>query len=242
MCGFEPMKALFKFVSYALLIFAAGPLIAQSPGKPQPAPSVQVILDRMVARNAVQDRTLLEFRASRKFYAANFRFKTESTMYVQTVFRRPDQLQSTVTAHEGSNLIRSRVFDKILEAENETRAKKDKQQVDIIPANYTFSFVDAEDCSGRSCYRMRISPRRREKYALDGEIWIDTEDYSIVRIHGAPAKRPSLWTLKTEIDRRYKKVDGIWLPERMDSSSNIMIAGHSVLSIEYRYDSVQTQQ
>ena len=32
-----------------------------------------------------------------------------------------------------------------------------------------------------------------------------------------------------------------WLPERLDSSSNIMIAGHSVLSIEYTYDKVATQ-
>ena len=87
---------------------------------------------------------------------------------------------------------------------------------------------------------MSISPRRRDKYSLDGEVWIDAEDYSIARIHGAPARRPSWWTLKTEIDRRYKKVNGIWLPERMDSSSNIMIAGHSVLSIEYRYDEVET--
>jgi len=236
------MKGLFKFTSYALLIFAAGPLRAQVPSAPKPAPSVQEILDRMVARNAVQDRTLLEFRALRKFYAANFRFKTDSTMYVQTVFRRPDQLQSTVTSHEGSNLIRSRVFDKILEAENETHARKDKQQVDIIPANYNFELAGTEDCNGRSCYHMLISPRRRDKYSLDGEVWIDAEDYSIVRIHGAPARRPSIWTLKTEIDRRYKKVDGVWLPERMDSSSNIMIAGHSVLSIEYTYNSVKTEQ
>ena len=190
----------------------------------------------------MQDRTLLEFRALRKFYAANFRFKTDSTMYVQTVFRRPDQLQSTVTSHEGSNLIRSRVFDKILEAENETHARKDKQQVDVIPANYNFELVGTDGCNGRSCYHMLISPRRRDKYSLDGEVWIDAEDYSIVRIHGAPARRPSIWTLKTEIDRRYKKVDGVWLPERMDSSSNIMIAGHSVLSIEYTYNSVKTEQ
>jgi len=237
------MKALFRFTSYALLlIFAAAPLRAQVPSATKPAPSVQEILDRMVARNAVQDRTLLEFRALRKFYAANFRFKTDSTMYVQTVFRRPDQLQSTVTSHEGSNLIRSRVFDKILEAENETHARKDKQQVDIVPANYYFELVGTEDCGGRSCQHMLISPKRRDKYSLDGEVWIDAEDYSIVRIHGAPARRPSIWTLKTEIDRRYKKVDGVWLPERMDSSSNIMIAGHSVLSIEYTYNSVKTEQ
>src|SRR5215470_2042290 len=158
---------MFKGYCFALVIFLTAPVRAQG---------VEEILDRMMARNAWQDRALLEFRAQRKFYAANVRFKTDSTMYVQTVFRRPDVLESTVTSHQGSTLIRSRVFDKILEAENETRARKDKQQVDIIPANYNFSLEGAEDCNGRSCYRLAISPRRRDKYSLDGEIWIDAED------------------------------------------------------------------
>src|SRR5215510_11695857 len=100
--------------------------------------AVEEILSRMMARNEWQDKALLEFRAKRKFYAANVRFKTNSTMVVHTVFRRPDQLESTITSHEGSKLIRSRVFDKILEAEGETHSKKDKEQVDIIPANYNF--------------------------------------------------------------------------------------------------------
>ena len=195
----------------------------------------------MMARNAWQEQMLLEFSASRRFYAANVRFKLDSTLYVQTVFHRPDRVQSTVKSQEGSGFIRSRVFDKILEAENETHAKKDKQQVDIIPANYDFTFEGADDCDGRSCYRMRIVPKRKDKYSLDGEVWIDAQDYSIVRMHGVPARRPSIWTLKTEIDRRYMKVAGIWLPQRMDSTSDIVVAGHSVLSIEYKYDLVKTE-
>jgi len=163
-------------------------------------------------------------------------------MDVHTVFRRPDLLESTVMRQEGSKFIRSRVFDKILEAESETRAKKDKQQVDITPANYNFALEEKVDCDGRPCFRLKISPKRRDKFSLDGQVWLDAEDYSIVRMHGSPAKRPSFWTLKTEIDRRYRKVDGIWLPDRMDSSSNIMIAGPSVLSIVYTYESVQTEQ
>jgi|SRR5262245_5013581 len=220
-----------KKYCFALVIFLTLPVRAQG---------VEEILDRMMERNAWQDHALLEFRADRKFYAANVRFKTDSTMYVQTVFRQPDQFQSTVTRHEGSKFIRSRVFDKILEAEGETSAKKDKKQVDIIPANYIFALEAEEDCDGRHCFRLKITPKRRDKYALEGNIWVDGEDYSIVRIHGVPAKKPSVWTLKTEIDRRYKKIDGIWLPDRMDSSSNIMIAGPSLLSIEYDYKSVQT--
>jgi MucB/RseB family protein len=227
------MKFLLRLSCLAALITIALPLQAQT---------VDEILRRMMARNEWQDRALLEFRAQRRFYAMNARFNTDSTMYVQTVFHHPDQVQSTVTKHEGSKIIRSRVFDKILEAESETHSKKDKQQVDIIPANYDFTLQGQENCAGRSCFHMKIAPKRRDKYSLDGDIWVDGEDYSIVRIHGAPAKRPSIWTLKTEIDRRYKKIDGVWLPERLDSSSNIMIAGHSVLSIEYNYDSVETTQ
>jgi hypothetical protein len=106
-------------------------------------------------------------------------------MEVQTVFRRPDQMESTVTRQEGSRFIRSRVFEKILEAGIETRAKKDKQQVDITPANYNFALEERDDCDGRSCFRLKISPKRRDKYSLDGQIWVDAEDFSIVRMHGA---------------------------------------------------------
>jgi len=78
--------------------------------------SVEEILSRMMSRNEWQDKALVEFRAQRKFFAQNTRFNQDSTMYVQTVFRRPDRVESTVTRHEGSKLIRSRVFDKSLEA------------------------------------------------------------------------------------------------------------------------------
>src|SRR2546425_4635119 len=226
------MRTLLRISGLAVLIFMALPARAQT---------VEEILTHMMARNDWQARTLVEFRAQRKFYAKNVRFNTDSTLYVETTFHRPDQMQSSVTRHQGSKLIRSRVFEKILEAEAETRAKKDKQQVDIIPTNYNFTLLATEQCDSRPCFRLKISPKQRNKFSLDGEIWVDGEDYSIVRIHGSPAKKPSIWTLKTEIDRRYKKIDGVWLPDRMDSSSNIRIAGPSVLSIEYTYDSVQTQ-
>ena len=215
-------------------------MTAQKPDVSQPEVTLSQILDGMMARTEWQDLKLAEFRARRRFYAANLRFKTDSTMVVQTIFRRPDEMTSTVTSHEGSDFIRSRVFDKILDAESETHQKKDKQQVDITPANYRFNFLGTDECDTRTCFHLKIFPKRHDKYSLDGDIWVDGEDYSIVRIHGSPAKRPSFWTLHTEIDRRYRKIDGIWLPDRLDSSSNILVAGHSVLSIEYSYDDVET--
>jgi hypothetical protein len=191
-----------------------------------------------MARNEWQERALVEYRARRKFYAVNKRFKAESTMTVDTVFRRPEGMQSTVTSHEGSKFIRSRVFDKFLEAENEGTVKEEKRQADIVPANYNFTFIATEDCDGRLCYRLKIMPKRPDKYTLNGEIWIDGEDYGIIRIKGASSKKVSFWANHTQVDRRYKKIDGMWLLDRMDSSSDIKFAGRSELSIEYTYDMV----
>ena len=204
--------------------------------------SVDDIVARMMTHNTVQDQALLGFRAERKFFAENIRFKLDSTMVVETVFRKPDLMQSSIVSHGGSDLIKDRVFDEILKAEGETHKKEDKQQVDIIPRNYDFGLIDSEDCDGRPCYRLSISPKRKDRYSIRGEIWIDAEDFAIVHIHGVPAKKPSMWTLKTEIDKRYRKIEGIWVTDRLDSTSDIFVAGHSTLSIEYRYQSVETDR
>ena len=80
------------------------------------------------------------------------------------------------------------------------------------------------------------------KYAIQGQIWVDAEDGAIVRIQGSPAKRPSFWTLNTEIERRYRRIDGFWLCEAMESTSNIMIAGKSTLKIDYNYVDIRTSR
>jgi hypothetical protein len=195
----------------------------------------------MKSHDEYQDKRLLGYRAERNLAAANLRFKMDATLVVQTVFQRPDSMDSTVLSHGGSDFIRERVFDEILKAERETHKKEDKQQVDITPRNYDFVFAAKENCDGRDCYRLSITPKRKDKYSIKGDIWVDAEDFAIVRLHGAPAKKPSFWTLKTEVDKRYRKIDGVWLPERLDSSSNIFVAGRSTLSIEYKYDTIQTE-
>jgi len=204
------------------------------------APSVDQILDRLKVHDEWQERYLIEYRAQRNFHAANLKFEEDATLEVRTTFRRPDTIESQVLRAEGSKLIRERVFDKILKAENETHSKLAKQQVNIVPANYRFSYSGQELCDDRKCYRLAITPRRREKYLIQGQIWIDAEDWSIVRIQGSPAKRPSFWTRQTQIDRRYKRIDGIWLNDSLESTSDILIAGRSTLRIQYLYEAIET--
>src|SRR5215475_54490 len=199
-------------------------------------PSLETILQRMRAHDDFQRRHLLEYQVQRTFRAASARFNLESTLEVRTFFRKPDTFDSEVLRSEGSKVIREKVFDKILEAEDDARTESARTAINAD--NYNFKILGQENCDGRACYHLRITSKHKERFRIDGEIWVDAEDGAIGRIHGAPAKRPSFWTLHTEIDRRYRRINGFWLCETMESDSDIFVGGHSTLKVDHSYVSV----
>ena len=198
-------------------------------------PSLDKIVARMVAYRHWQDDALREYQAQRRFYAWNERFNIDSTLEVRTIFRWPHLLQSTVLRQEGSSFIREHAFEKILAAETELASK---DEADIIPKNYDFVLLGKDVCAGERCWHLSLKPKRNDKYLLSGEIWVDAADYGICRIQGSPAKRVSLWVSKVDIDERLRRINGIWLADRIESSSNIRFAGNVRMRIEYTYDSV----
>jgi len=218
----------------ALLLTYAGPLNALD------KVPLEIIVSRMMDHTRWQDEALLEYRARRHFQAANPRFKVDSSMEVESIFRRTAPLHSTILQKKGSKLIQDRVFQKILEAECEVTGQKEREKIDITPENYQFSFLGTDVYEGREVYRLGLTPRRASQYLVHGTVWVDADDFGIARITGSLAKRPSFWTLRVTIDRLYQNIQGIWLPRRIESISDIVIAGSSSLSVDYTYLDVRT--
>jgi hypothetical protein len=190
----------------------------------------------MLAYRQWQNGALREYQAHRRFYAANPRFNRDSTLEVQTIFQWPYSLRSTVVRQDGSDFIREHVFDKIIEAESDLAVS---DQADIIPKNYDFSLAGKDDCQGRSCWRLAIKPKRKDKFLIDGDVWVDSADYGVSRVHGVPSKHVSMWVSRVEIDKRLCRIDGVWLPDKIESSTSIRFVGDVSLQIEYAYDSVK---
>jgi hypothetical protein len=220
-----------------LIVLVQIPAGAEGKRPAKDLPPVETILNRLRAYEEWQEQHLREYRVQRTFHAANLRFNLESTLEVRTVFRKPNSFDSEVLRSEGSKLIRERVFDKLLEAEEDSRNREASQSA-ITTANYNFELLAREDCDGRPCYRLKMTSKRKEKYNIDGELWLDAEDGAIRRMHGSPAKRPSFWALHTEIDRRYSRINGFWLFESMETNSDIFVGGHSTLKVAHSYVSV----
>jgi hypothetical protein len=198
-------------------------------------PSLGDIVDHMVAYSQWQSGAVREYQAHRRFYASNPRFNKDSTLEVQTIFRWPYSLQSTVLRQDGSDFIREHVFDKIIEAESNMLTS---DQADVVPKNYDFSYVGKEDCEGRPCWRLAIKPKRKDKFLVDGNIWIDSADYAITHLHGIPSKHVSVWISRVEIDRQLSRIEGVWLTKKIESSSSIHLVGDVLLQIECAYDRI----
>jgi len=81
-------------------------------------------------------------------------------------------------------------------------------------------------------------PKRPDKYLFEGKVWIDTEDYAIVRIAGHPAKKLSFWIERADFVREYQRIDGFWLSRKDETFVKVRMYGHKVLTINHQNYSI----
>jgi hypothetical protein len=62
-----------------------------------------------------------------------------------------------------------------------------------------------------NCSVVHALPRRKEKDLFEGNIWIDNQDFAIVKITGHLAKKPSFWIKRVDFVRDNQKISGFWL-------------------------------
>ena len=199
-------------------------------------PFVSELLSRMMAHRKWQDSALREYQAHRLFHASNNRFNIDSILEVETTYHAPAILKSTVLREEGSSFIREHVFEKILSAESEL---SNKDTADVIPDNYLFTLIGSDACEGRRCWHLALKPRRPDKYLVNGDVWLDAEEYAVCHVHGIPSKHVSLWISHAEVDWRYRRVNaGIWLTDKIESSSDVRLVGLVLMQIRADYNNV----
>jgi hypothetical protein len=83
-------------------------------------------------------------------------------------------------------------------------------------------------------YVLKVEPRTKDRFLYRGQIWVDAEDFAVVRLEAESAKNPSFWTGKAEIVQQYRKVSDFWLPAYNHSVTDIRLGGHAELTIDYK--------
>jgi hypothetical protein len=184
----------------------------------------------MLQQDAQRKAQLTGYTATRHYVAVNEQRKAE--MLVEVTCTSNGEKQFNILSEDGSSAIRKHVFYKMLKEETDASHRDTSGGTHITPDNYQFQLVGKDAIDGRPTYLLQITPKEDSKYLIDGKIWVDAADYSIVRIEGSPARNPSFWTHNVRFVHTYQKVGAFWFAASTHSLSEIRIFGDAELTIE----------
>jgi len=157
-------------------------------------------------------------------------------------FSSPDRKAFTVTSESGSGLVRHLALNPLISSEIEAAAGKQHHDSAISSDNYSFDLLGEQQVGPYRCFVAQAVPKRKDKYLFEGKVWIDVNDYSVVRIEGHPAKKLSFWINGADFVRQYQKIAGFWLPEKDETLVQVRLYGNKVLKIEHRNYVVNKEQ
>lgn len=201
---------------------------------PSDAMTGEEIFAKLLEHNHLRETHLQQYSVLRTYLAKNHKGKVYAREVVRMEYRAPGTKTFVTTRAEGSGVVRSRVFKGLMDSEAEAAAGRSRRDSSISPANYTFRSVGYEDAENRHCLVVEAVPERRDKYLFEGKIWIDAQDFAVVRIAGHPAKNPSFWIKRAEFVRSYQKIGEFWLPSRDETNVEMKIFGEKALVIDHR--------
>lgn len=223
-----------------LLLLVCAPLaLSAEPPPTKPArvrlPAEQVV-DNLVRMNGERAAALPSYRSTRLYRLEyrGFPGSRSAEMVVEMTYAPPGQKEFVVRSQSGSKLILDRVFKKILESEKEAFDAENQKRIALNRDNYVFTLADFESTPEGDRYVFVVEPKKPSKFLYRGKIWVDADDFAVVRIVAEPAKNPSFWVKNTQIEQLYGKVDRFWLPVSNHSVSAVRLGGHADFSIEYK--------
>ncbi len=213
----------------------ATPLEALRPGV-----TASQIFDQLVAHNSLRAATLANYTALRTYQVLDLKGKVHAEEIGRMEYLAPDRKKFVVTSEKGSTVVRRLALHALIASEIETATGKQQHDSAISPANYSLDLLGEQQVGPYRCFVVQAMPKRRDKYLFEGKVWIDAEDYVVVRIEGHPAKKLSFWIQRAEFVRQYQKIDDFWLPQRDRTFVDVRLYGEKVLTIDHRDYSVNS--
>ena len=162
----------------------------------------QQVVQKLVGRNLEPARQALHAYQGTRIYRVEYRGfpgSRDAEMIVDVKYRAPGTKEFTIRSVTGAKLIIDKVFRKLLEAEQAALAADIQGRTALNSDNYDFTMLGYESTPFGSMYVLRVEPRTKDKFLYRGRIWVDSEDFAVIRLQGEPTKNPSIWTKDSEL-------------------------------------------
>jgi outer membrane lipoprotein-sorting protein len=222
--------ALRTATAFIVVCVAIGSLTAQQFDE---SPVIQHIDAAVKARfDGIESFTVIERYA---VFRGNNQTDPVAEMTVKTLYRRDSGKSYTILSESGPEIVKKIAFGQLLDNEKRINQPGNREASWFTSANYEMKLKPGgtQQLNGRNCLALAITPRRKATNLIDGTIWVDARDYSIVQIQGVSSRSPSLFSAPPQMMRKYANVSGFAEATHAQAVSNSFLFGKTIVTIDY---------
>jgi hypothetical protein len=208
----------------------------------RPGVAADQLFAELDAHNELRKSELHDYTARRTYQVVDLKGRVHAEEIGRMEFHAPDKKMFVVTSESGSGIVRRMALNQLISSEVEAAAGKEHHDSAISPENYSLELLGEQQVGPHRCFVAQAVAKRKDKYLFEGRVWIDVDDYAVVRIEGHPAKKFSFWIQRADFVRQYQKIGSFWLPQRDETFVQVRMYGKKVLTIDHQDYVVNSEQ
>lgn len=194
-------------------------------------PATNDVVAKFLENEAIRRTSLSEYSVTAHYHLENKSRRAD--MVVRWTRLANGEKRYQILSEDGDSAVRTHVFHKLLNAEVEASRSSEQERARITPANYSFQVVGTESVDGRQAYIVTLAPKTDDKFLTSGRIWIDAQDYAVIRVEGRPARTVSFWTKSVSFVQTFERAGAFWLVATNHSVTDARLFGLADLTIQY---------
>ncbi len=162
-------------------------------------------------------------------------------MTVRDTYKKGVGKTYTVLSQSGSSMVLHFGLKPLLDNEKAINLPGSVAQSWFTSTNYEMRLKPGriQKLNGRDCYVLAVTAKRKAPNMIDGTLWVDARDGSIVQIQGVASKSPSVFAGTTHMMRQYANIDGFPMATHARAESDSFLFGRTVVVIDYSNYSLQ---
>src|SRR5215467_5654843 len=151
-----------RFLPTLALMAVCIPAVAQQASAPL---SADEVMRRVVQMNEQRANALETYTSIRSYHLECHCLSHKTAdMVVRAQYDAPNKKVFTILSESGSGTVRSRVFKKLLEAEQESMQDENQQRTAITADNYTYRLTDVQKIDGNEFYVLEVRPLLKNQF------------------------------------------------------------------------------
>jgi hypothetical protein len=156
-------------------------------------------------------------------------------MTAKTTYQKDSGKSYNIVSQTGSDIVRNLVLGSILDNEKRMSQPGIREGTWITSANYEMKLKSGvtHPLDGRDCLVLVLIPRRKASYLIDGLLWVDSKNGSIVQVQGTASRSSSSFIGPTQINRQYAIMNGFSQATHARAVSDSFMLGQTIVKIDY---------